>query len=996
MTNSYTDIPFQSADTALPRLQALTGGAPEGFAQNVTDALCEVSQPDTVLTRLERNLDAVSDRNAEMSRLATSPQAVRMLMAILGQSQFMTDLICNRPEHMAWLRDSAELDTAVSAGTLAVEMLTEADSADSFEGACLAMRRFKQREILRIGMRDLFKHAPIASLTEDLSNLADAAIQVAVTLAEKALHIRYGHPEHPCDDGSDAVVPARFVVLAMGKLGGRELNFSSDVDLLFVHSGEGQTTAGTDGTLSNSEYFNKLGELIIKALSEQTADGNIFRVDMRLRPHGRMGPLAVSLGASVDYYESYGQAWERQALIKVRAVAGNPELGARFIEETRPFTFPRYFDDTTLDDIQDVKRQMEEQIALQGKTLTEVKLGRGGIRDIEFTVQILQLLNGGRNESLRTPNTLQAIEALGKAGNLRPLEVTALSSHYSFLRRVEHRLQVEHSQQRHALPTDPAVLDDFARRLGYDSGPGFMAVYRDKTEETRGVLERFLSQEGSGHLWLSDLLNPHSSGETGLVRLGEMGFTAPDRARDELLRLCLGSAERPNSAHVRQLFRGIAPNLLEALAKCRHPDDILMRLTEVLVRLRAPSVIYDILRGHDHLAGYLIALVDNSPYLTGIITRDPGLFDFVGSRHALSEAQTRESIAAELDSLRRAYEPDAARYRLRDGELVRIGMRDLFAGIDVMEVGHELTCLADVCVQDVVLEARARAEERWGHADAGFAVLGLGKAGGYELGYGSDLDLVFVYESDTPVPEDISAGEYFTYMATQLIKLLKDPTTYGTLYDIDARLRPDGRSGALVVSSERLESYYRNDAESWERLALMKVRAMAGDEPFAAAMEQLTRDIAFDTPFTEADMERVEELRGRIAEKAGPLDLKKGLGGVAEIEFGVRMLQLRHVADHPELKRGDVLGALDALVAANLFDAEKARALSDNYILLRRVENRIRMEEGRSGSDLPASEEDQADFAHRLDLPHPLAEHVRTSKEQTHTIYQEIVNDTGN
>ncbi|MEK7794256.1 MAG: hypothetical protein AAB353_06990, partial [Candidatus Hydrogenedentota bacterium] len=339
----------------------------------------------------------------------------------------------------------------------------------------------------------------------------------------------------------------------------------------------------------------KLGERIIGALTEQSAEGQMYRVDMRLRPHGHMAPLAASMATTLEYFEAHGQAWERQALVRARAIAGDKGLGESFLEQTRPFVFPRYFDDVLLEDIRRIKERMEAEVSRRGETDREVKLGRGGIRDIEFTVQILQLLNGGRIEELRTPGTLDAIDALGRHGLLKPFEALTLARNYSFLRRVEHRLQIEGAQQVHVLPESPEALDDFARRLGYESGEAFFRLYREHAEDDRAILEQFFAAKGGGYLWLDELLAPDAEAREGLERLRTMGFADAEGARETLLDLCIGSDRRPNSAHVRQRFREIAPALLRAAIKTADADAGLLQLGQLVGNIGAPGALFDII-----------------------------------------------------------------------------------------------------------------------------------------------------------------------------------------------------------------------------------------------------------------------------------------------------------------------------------------------------------------------------------------------------------------
>ena len=611
MTPEHTELPA----SALRRLTAiLLRGEREELAENLSDALRNVHETETTLVRLEHFLDSCSDVGAQFSLMASAPAYCRLIATVFSQSQFLTDIVCRDPEFLSWLWRDTNLQQTPSREAMVSELLSHVHAHESFEARCNALRRFKRREILRIATRDIYAHAPLPAITEDLSNLADAALEAAIVCAQDNLWPRFGTPGAHCG----------FVVMAMGKHGGRELNFSSDIDLLFVYTDEGETSGGSAGPLSHAEYFHRFGEQVIHAVSAQTSEGQVFRIDMRLRPHGRRGPLAVSLDTCIAYYESHGQAWERQALIKARPAAGDRALGERIVDLARPFVFPRYFDDETLEEIRGVKRQMEQQIDQRGETDIEVKLGRGGIRDIEFTVQMLQLLNGGRFPDLRATNTLEAIRALGARNLLSSLDATTLAANYIFLRQVEHRLQIEGSQQRHVLPNDPAALDEFARRLGYPGGESFMRRYRERADATRTILDQFFATQGSGNLWVNDLLHPHDDGAVGLSRLREFGFRDSEQAREELRLLYSGTAERPNGMRVRQQFTAILPTLVRALCETYDPDATLIRLGQVFSNLRAPASVYDLLNMNPNLSGHLITLVSNSEYLTEMLIRDPG------------------------------------------------------------------------------------------------------------------------------------------------------------------------------------------------------------------------------------------------------------------------------------------------------------------------------------------------------------------------------------
>ncbi|HRK33343.1 MAG TPA: bifunctional [glutamate--ammonia ligase]-adenylyl-L-tyrosine phosphorylase/[glutamate--ammonia-ligase] adenylyltransferase [Candidatus Hydrogenedentes bacterium] len=980
----FKRVMFADALAAESILAPLLEGNRANLAKHLAEALEESPDASLALIRLDRFLTASRTPNIELDLIDAAPSYARLVIRILGQSHFLTDIACRNPEYMLWLWEDNDLTRTRTREEALTETLRLLNTYTSLDSRGDALRRLRRREILRIAARDIVAHCPVASVADDLSNFADAVTEAALRAARVELETRYGAPR--LDDGAAAA----FVVIAMGKLGACELNFSSDIDLVFLYDGDGETTGGNVSQISNAEFFNKLGERTIKVLTEQTSEGTLFRVDMRLRPHGRMGPLVVDVDAALRYYELEGQAWERQALIKARPIAGDIALGKRFVERTRPFVFPKFFDDETLEDIRNGKRQLEAQIEQRGETDIEVKLGRGGIRDIEFTVQMLQLLNGGRIPELRVAATLRAIRVLGEHALLKPLDAQTLASNYIFLRQVEHRLQIEGSQQVHRLPTDPADLDAFARRYGYMSGKSFMNDYADRAQATRQILDQFLATEGSGNLWVADLLNPQSDGNAGKDGLRALAFADVEAARSELMTLYAGSPEHPHTLHIRQKFLKVAPALLKAIARTSEPDTTLRRLGQILANLRAPSVIYDALIVNPGLCDHLVTLVENSPYLSELMMRDPGLFDTLGNLRALAHPASREDLEEQLESLLRAFDGEAAPYRLHQGETLRIGMRDLILHIDVEQASKELTQLAEVCLAYAVSKARAKVAERYGQVTARFAVLALGKFAGRELGYGSDLDLVFVYESDA-VDGDASRVEYFSAIASNIIRLLKDTTRYGMLYDVDARLRPDGGKGTLVVSDARLAEYYKDDAQPWERLALVKVRYVAGDLEFGQRIAQRARDLAFELPMTESTLANVEDLRCRIVAASSPLSLKKSEGGMAELEFAIRLLQIRYAGKYPSLKRGDVTGALDALLEAELISASDADILRQAYLLFRRIENRLRIEHGKSTSRLPQSLDERSALARRLGIEDDLAALVEDRKRQVHAIYQRIL-----
>lgn len=969
------------AESCLDTIRARGG---ESFLPALYEALSRSADPTLALVGLTRFMEAGGDPTEETARMLDTPGYLHMLVELFSQGSLMSDILCSNPEYGPWLWDSVFPDR----GRTREELLEVLDGAfkehRDFEGRQRWLRRFCRLEKLRLTVREVFVHAPFESVVADISCLADTMIEGALRASAAHLSERFGTLAADEDPGQEVT----FCVLAMGKLGGYELNYSSDIDLTFVYSANGHTREDAPQHATTEEYYRKLCELLIKALSGQTSEGHVFRVDTRLRPFGKSGPLACSLDSAVDYYSNYGRAWERQALIKARPCAGDLALGETLLERLRPFIYPRYFDDATLEDIRGVKEQTEAVIAARTETDREVKLGRGGIRDIEFTVQMLQLLHGGRWPDSRTPNTLTAIRALGERQRIRPFEAKTLERNYIFLRNIEHRLQIEGGRQTHILPEPGRELDRLARRLAYTDGNAFMRVYRERTAETRAILEQFLAAKGAGNLWVNELLEPESQCATGLEKLRSLGFRDPQRARQEILLLANGPDDAPFTRETAQQFAAITPFLLNALSQTPDPDGVLMRLSQVLGLLPVPATLYNLLSYHPSLSRHLIALISNSDYFSEMLVRDISLLDLIGTPGYIEQPSSRDELERTLADQKGAANPAPALYRFRDGEMLKVALRDLVLGISVADVGDELSLLAEVVIEDVLNDARARTACRYGETPAAFAVLALGKFGGREMGYGSDLDLVFVHEDEAAdFAPSISQGEYFASIASQALKRLKEPTRYGILYNVDARLRPDGNKGVLSIPEQRLRQYYLEEAYPWEKFALMKVRAVAGDPAFMARVEAEARHIAFSMRPDRAALEELESMRKRLAATVPFLDLKRREGGIAEIEFATRLLQLRHVAEHPGLERGGVFAALTVLGDMGLLSVEGCGALRSGYAFFRHLLNRARMIRGSSSSCLPEAPEALQRLALGLGLKGNLMEEVESCALKVHDTY---------
>lgn len=986
---TVSDLLRQMREEGSGRGAELLKSIPEEYRGKLQELLVkvlgDVAQPEVVLSRLGRFLDSVVTRSTELDFMCSAPLYLRLFVTLVDQSAYLTDILCRNPEFLSWLYEEVDLSKTPTPDEMTRSIMHMVSQSPAFDARCNALRRFRRREFLRIAARDLFAHAPLEIVTEDLSNLADACLHAAYVSAREELVAKYGVPL-PGSTGDGANVEATFCILALGKLGGRELNFSSDIDLIFLFSEDGETSGGHAGKMDNSSFFCKLGEWIVKGLSEETSEGRAFRVDVRLRPYGRVGALAVSLDSALMYYQSAARMWEKQALIKARPAAGDLQLGETFLERIRPLIFPKFFDDETLEEIRKVKSQTELYVEEKGLTDLEVKRGRGGIRDIEFTVQMLQLLNGGRFPEIRVRSTLGAIRALGFTGLLSALEADVLARNYVFLRTVEHRLQLKEGLQTHTLPREPDELSALSHGLGYRDAESFLRDYKERTATNRKILERFLVAEGSGTRWILDVLHPDGEGNVGLSRLRDLGFSSPEQARDNLIQLYAGPSENPHTQRVRQQFTVIAPILVETIAQCGAPDRVLTRITRLLGNLHAAGAVYDVLKMHPQLCEYLVRLADNSAMLTNILIKDPGLLDELSTPALLAQPLERDSLEEEFEDLLDSCGNESALYRFREGVLFRIGMRDLVGLADVARVGKELTLLADLCVEKVFEWGGQRVGTRYQDVHAPLAVLGLGKLGGVEMGYGSDLDLVFV-STDSENP---SVREACTALATEIVRGLKERTRHGVLYDVDARLRPYGKQGTLVISLNRIEEYYTNEAQPWERLALLKGRPVAGNRALCNQIPKFIHRVFAEVPLRLSDLDNIVGLRKKMTPRNPDRDLKTAPGGMVDIEFAVRLLEWQHFNELHGIPSTSTLEVLHRLSAIDALQKPRALELEQAYLFFRRVENRLRMEEGLSTSELP---EDVSDLGRRLGVETDLLKKVKDTKRCVKGICDSILNE---
>ncbi len=959
--------------------------------------------PDMAFNNLERFLDTTGGLGQIDSLLESRARTLEILMQLLSTSQFFCDLLISDPDLLGMVR--IPLRNSPSRNELLGQLQSEV-GADTLDSAMLrAFRRFRKKQILRIGTNDIFRDRPLEEITRDISLVADVSLEVALLIAQRQVSKRFGTPQ----TGSGE--PARCVIMAFGKLGGRELNYSSDIDLMFLYDEEGYTR-GTHSEIDNDDYFARVLSEVIRLLSAFTENGQAYRIDMRLRPEGLRGPLARSIASTLSYYDSLGRTWERQALIKLRPAAGDIKLGEEFLRRIEPFVYRKYLSLAEINEIKALKRRIEHKTGKAGESDTEVKTGHGGIRDIEFTIQFLQLLNGGDLADVRERNTLLAMQALEKVGCLSDTEYRALEKSYRFLRKVEHRLQLMFDLQTHSLPIEHDELRKLALRMGYedthsenngqtsasngipDPAEQFLDDYRSNTTLNRKILDHLLHQtfeESSDQAKPETdlILDPDPSPESIEGVLGKYPFRDPQAAYQNLMELARETVPFLSTRRCRHFLASIAPYLLRALAKTPDPDMALVNLEKVSASIGGKGVLWELFSFNEPSLHLYVDLCAWSQFLSEILINNPGMVDELLDSLVLNQPREIEGLQRELRELCRGpLDPVPILHSFRDKELLRIGVRDILGKDTVRETTAALSDLAETILTQIASMPYEPLIRRFGVpyiADgerAGgisrYALLGLGKLGGREMSYHSDLDLVFVYEADgkTGPPKGSSRFDrfdltdnfhFFTELARQMIRTTSHHGPMGQLYQVDMRLRPTGRSGSLVIPLSEFERYYESGgAQLWERQALTRARFVAGHPDFGEQVMKVVKQAAYGLHWRPEYSDEIKAMRERLEASGSERDVKRGYGGIVDVEFIVQLLRLKHGRKHAQLQHPNTWESLAAAQVAGLLSPEQHQTLISSFEFLRLVESRLRIVHNRSLDELPDRTEDIVKLARRL------------------------------
>jgi [glutamine synthetase] adenylyltransferase / [glutamine synthetase]-adenylyl-L-tyrosine phosphorylase len=882
------------------------GGAKDWIRRKAAESL-NPAQVETTLVQLSEQWPP--DVLPLVRVIEELPLGEQALLHLLAVSSICATRLTRNPEMLLWLFRPE----VCHASRGYAEMLSELHAlpGDSIANQDFAALRFwKGREMTRVALRELANVSPLEETTGELSQIAEICIRHVFEHWDAELRQRHGSPK------------AQFAILALGKLGGGELNHSSDVDLLFVYDEEGQLNPH----ISHHEFFNRLGNKILETFSTPHPAGSLLRVDLRLRPEGSAGPLARSLESMENYYSGFGETWERLALIKARGIAGSRELAYEFLRQHQPFIYPKSTAPDLLEEIASIKRRIERDIVGAENLERDVKLGRGGIRDVEFIVQTLQLVHGARHPFLQEPNMLKALRALRELDLLPREEVLTLDNTYRFLRRVEHRLQIEAEQQTHVVPREPKALRRLALSLRFSFSAEFTAKLQERLRAVRPVFQRIISDKHAP---------PAGASQPDQLQI----FADQKRAARALGDLAESATGFHIAARTKQIFRKLRPVLLAWLAKTADPDATLNQFVRFVQTYGLRSLFFELLVANPRLLELLVKTFDVSRFAGELLIRRPQLLEDITRDPTFDQAR---SVAENLDRLNSlggsASNLDPIRaYRQR--QLLRIMLREVLGLVRPAATFAELSDLAEACL---VFTARLLGDKQ-------LTIIALGKFGGGEINYGADLDVVFVGDD--------------TRAAQNLVIAMTQRTAEGNIWPLDARLRPEGEKGPLVCSLETYEWYYANRAQPWELQALTRARAVSG------ALQNDFMDIAklaWRRASQDADLlMRIDNMLERIRRERGSgsdfLDLKTGSGGIIDAEFLVQALQMRENIWEQSWER-----AVDRLHEHGHLPDSEAAKVKDAYAFLRRCELVLRRYDNRSVSTLPSGPDEQRKFAVRL------------------------------
>lgn len=934
-----------------------------------------IDLPHEMINDFQRKWDVFCSaaKHANVS-LWDDSEFIKVSKRVFAFSNFISGNCTHNPAMLADLVQSGELYGQIPPDHFNHKLkksLSELYESEQEDRLLSVLRKFRLREMIRIAWRDLAAWADLSQTMADLSALADACIHQALLLLYEWACRKYGIPEGY--DGS----PQNLVVLGMGKLGGGELNFSSDVDLIFAYPAVG-TTRGVSEPIRNEEFFMRLCRSLIKTIGSCTSDGLVFRVDMNLRPYGESGPLVMSFDAMEAYYQEQGREWERYAWIKARVVAGDKRAGAQLLERLKPFVYRRYLDFGAFESL----RNMKQKISLEVKRKHmshNIKLGPGGIREIEFFSQIFQLIRGGVSPVLQEQSTRKVLRILAREDYIPQQACGELACAYEFLRNTEHRLQEFSDQQLHEIPKDPAASVRLAASMGFADSASFV---RCLEEHRRIVHDHFNQLLGAGDskrvddqgekiesglqaVWQDTIEN-----EQGRKVLAEAGFENPDRVRGLLDNLRKDPETRLLSRQGRDRLDKLMPIMLNIIGRFEHPLVVVSRIIDLIKTIERRTNYLALLLENRVAIVHLVKLAAASPWVVSFLARHPVLLDELLDPRTLylppEKSDLEKEIRKKIDLIS-SVDLEAKIQELcifKQANILRVAAADLMGAVPLMRTSDHLSEIAETVLNMVVDLSWEHLAERHGTPSCqldgerigkGFTVIAYGKLGGFELGYGSDIDLVFLHAGTQGQTcggkYPIDNAQFFARLGQRVVHILTAHTPSGVLYQPDMRLRPSGSSGILVSHIQGFKEYQMDKAWTWEHQAIIKARPISGDIRMAKRFEQIRKQVLTRPRIMSKLQKEVVDMRDRMrkelsSHKPEYFDLKQDTGGIVDIEFLVQYLVLLKSSEYNELTRWtDTVRLLETLNQTGIIEAHVAHFLKVAYLTYRAAVHQLSLQE---------------------------------------------------
>ncbi|MBL1265600.1 bifunctional [glutamate--ammonia ligase]-adenylyl-L-tyrosine phosphorylase/[glutamate--ammonia-ligase] adenylyltransferase [Candidatus Methylomicrobium oryzae] len=906
------------------------------------------------------HLQKIAERLAELNlKMPDLPEVAESLPKVWCGSAFVAEQCCKSPELLIDLADSGDLTRAYAVDCYKARL--DALDPDSETALMAALRKFRRREMVRIAWRDLAGWSDLPETLMDLSLLADSCIQYALDFLYRQAVAKRGTPL--LKDGS----PQQIVVLGMGKLGAYELNYSSDIDLIFAFPEEGVLPDRKE--TSYGEFFTRLCQSLVRVLDDMTVDGFVFRTDIRLRPYGDSGAVIMTFDGMENYYLTQAREWERYAMIKARQVAGDFKAGSQLMAMLQPFVYRRYLDYGAFEELRSLKQQITQELKRKDR-MENVKLGPGGIREIEFIGQAFQLIRGGKEKSLQQRGIMAVLKRLGELHLLTAEDAEQLQKSYTFLRIVENHIQEYQDRQAHDLPVSPEARAALAYSLGFSGWDAFKQELDRVRKAVHEVFDQVFSlsrqenhQEAGRLIW-------NGSGEDA-ERLAACGFTDPEATRESLREFKASAAVRRLTAKGAGVLDRLMPQVLEAMREFERPDEVFKRVLDIFAAVAGRNVYLALLSENPQALALLLRLAAASPWICRYLAQYPVVFDELIDARTLFAPLKKQDLAEQLDRLLRAVgveEMEQAMILLRQfkqQQVLKVAAADLMGAIPLMVVSDYLTYIAESIVEKTVECAWRALAQKHGHPPGsdggrtGFGVIGLGKFGGIELGYGSDLDLVFIYDCAdgnalTAGDKPISTTQFYGRLGQRVRHILDTRMLSGVLYEVDMRLRPNGDSGLLVCHINGYEDYQKSQAWTWEHQALVRGRFIAGDSRLKAKYEAVRHAVLSLPRDAEALKKEVREMREKMRaalapKENGKFDLKQSKGGIADIEFIVQYGVLSQAAGHPSLTTyTDNIRQLDGLADAGFLSKTNAETLKAAYCAYRDYGHKLVLQDERA------------------------------------------------